>query len=453
MKRLSIFLLMLALSVVTSCKKNWLDEKPNTALFVPGTLSDCQILLDNNTRLNLREPEIGDIGSDDYFKLYTDWQTAQEAERNMYIWKPEIFGSEPSPEWRYEYEKIYYANAVLETVEKIEKKQENTSEWNAIKGSALFFRALGHYNLVSHFAKPYDVATAMNDLGIPIKTSADVNQKATRGNVKGVYDFIIADLSEAKALLPITVVSKTRPSKAGAQGLLANVYLMIGNYDKALENADEALGVQNTLLDYNTLDPASTSPFPRFNSEVIYHSVQITYGILPFGTGYVDTVLYQSYLVNDLRKVLFFRDRTVGYTFKGSYNQSGFSYFSGIATDELYLIRAESYARKGNASAAMNDLNTLLRTRWVTGTYIDMTASSPTDAISKILLERRKELIFRGRRWSDLRRLNKDPNYAITLRRILNGQSYTLPPNDPRYVYPIPNEEITRSGIEQNPRQ
>ncbi len=453
MKRFSICFLILVTVLSTSCEKKWLDEKPNTALFVPGTLSDCQILLDNNTRLNLREPEIGEIGADNYFKLYANWQTAQEAERNMYIWNPEIFGVEPSPEWRNEYEKIYYANAILETVEKIEKTTENTEQWNAIKGAALFFRALGHYNLVSLFAKPYDAATASGDLGIPIKTSADVNQASSRGNIQGVYDLIITDLAEAKNLLPVTVVAKTRPSKAGAQGLLADVYLTMGNYDKALENADQALGIQSTLLNYNTLNVASNSPFPRFNSEVIYHAVQITYGILTLGTGYIDTLLYQSYVANDLRKILFFRNRTVGYSFKGSYNQSGVSLFSGIATDELYLIRAECNARKGNASAAMNDLNTLLRTRWVTGTYTDMTASSPTEALSKILVERRKELAFRGRRWNDLRRLNKDPNFAITLKRILNGQTYTLPPNDLRYVYPIPNEEITRSGIEQNPRQ
>lgn len=453
MKLLSICFLILILAVLPSCKKNWLDEKPNTALFVPGTLTDCQILLDNNTKLNLREPEIGEIATDNYFKLYANWQTAQEPERNMYVWKPDIFGVEPSPEWRYEYEKIYYANAVLETLKKIEKISSNTDQWNAIKGSALFFRALGHYNLVSLFAKPYDAATATSDLGIPIKTSADVNQVASRGNIQGVYDLITADLTEAKSLLPVTVASKTRPSKTGAQGLLADVYLTMGNYDKAFENADQALGNNNVLLNYNTLSPSSTSPFPRFNSEVIYHCVQITYGILTLGTGYIDTLLYQSYAANDLRKVLFFRNRTVGYSFKGSYNQSGVSLFSGIATDELYLIRAECYARKSNTSAAMNDLNTLLRTRWATGTYTDMTASSQTDALNKILVERRKELAFRGRRWNDLRRLNKDPNYAITLKRILNSQTYTLPPNDLRYVYPIPNEEITRSGIEQNPRQ
>jgi hypothetical protein len=55
-------------------------------------------------------------------------------------------------------------------------------------------------------------------------------------------------------------------------------------------------------------------------------------------------------------------------------------------------------------------------------------------------------------RWIDLRRLNTDSRYAVTLTRNLNNQIYTLPPNDQRYVLPIPDLEIKLSGIEQNPR-
>jgi hypothetical protein len=68
------------------------------------------------------------------------------------------------------------------------------------------------------------------------------------------------------------------------------------------------------------------------------------------------------------------------------------------------------------------------------------------------LLERRKELCFRGLRWQDLRRLNKEPEYAKTLTRKIDGITYTLPPNDPKYVFPIPPNVIALSGMQQNPR-
>lgn len=454
MKQLIISLLIVTLFTTVSCKKDWLDEKPNKSLVIPTTLQDCQLLLDNNGIMNNREPGMGEVGADNYYKQYATWLTGREQERNMYTWKPDIFGTDISAEWWYEYEKIYYANAVLETVEKIEMTPGNSDQWKRIRGSALFFRATGHYNLVKLFAKLYDVASAATDPGIPVKTSADINIKATRGNVKAVYDQIIADLVEAKPLLPVLPDFKTRPSQTSTEAYLSDVYLTMSNYDKALEFATAALGHQNTLLNYNTLTTTVNAPFTRFNAEVIFHSNMLSYGMLSATSSFADTILYQSYTANDLRKVLFFRDRGVGlgFTFKGSYNQNSV-YFTGIATDELYLIRSECYARKNNLTEAMNDLNTLLRTRWKTGTFVDFTASTQTEALTKILTERRKELLFRGRRWNDLRRLNKEAGFAITLKRILNGETFTLPPNDLKYVYPIPPDEIKLSGLEQNPRQ
>jgi hypothetical protein len=67
------------------------------------------------------------------------------------------------------------------------------------------------------------------------------------------------------------------------------------------------------------------------------------------------------------------------------------------------------------------------------------------------LLERRRELLFRGLRFTDLLRLNKE-GYQIALLRNLNGQQYALPPNSPLYVLPIPPDEIALTGEEQNPR-
>jgi len=100
----------------------------------------------------------------------------------------------------------------------------------------------------------------------------------------------------------------------------------------------------------------------------------------------------------------------------------------------------------------MSDLNTLLRKRWKTGTYTDMTATDANDALAKVLTERRKELLFRSLRWTDLRRLNKESRFAVTLKRTLNGQDYTLAPNDLRDGLLIPQEVLNREPMPQNPR-
>ena len=99
----------------------------------------------------------------------------------------------------------------------------------------------------------------------------------------------------------------------------------------------------------------------------------------------------------------------------------------------------------------MKDYNTLFSNRFRTGTYVNATAISVDDALNKIIPERRKELLFRDLRWTDLRRLNKDSRFAVTLSRSLNSTIYTLPPNDIRYTLPIPDYVIALNGIQQNP--
>ena len=135
---------------------------------------------------------------------------------------------------------------------------------------------------------------------------------------------------------------------------------------------------------------------------------------------------------------------------KGSYAGNFFP-FGGLATDELYLIRAECAARAGDSNSAMADINTLLSARWRRGAFPGYTVGSAQEALDTVLLERRKELAFRGLRWTDLRRMNAE-GANITLTRNLNGTLYTLAPNSPLYVLPIPPDVISLSAIAQNVR-
>jgi hypothetical protein len=115
----------------------------------------------------------------------------------------------------------------------------------------------------------------------------------------------------------------------------------------------------------------------------------------------------------------------------------------------MYLVRAECEARKGLVASAMDDLNTLLIKRWKTGTFIPVTADNANEALQIILTERRKELIDRGLRWMDIKRLNKE-NANIVLVRKIEGQAYTLQPNANYYALPLPADVIKASGIPQN---
>jgi hypothetical protein len=196
-----------------------------------------------------------------------------------------------------------------------------------------------------------------------------------------------------------------------------------------------------------TLPARDKYPLAEFNKEVIFHSLLVNWGNIT-SDAIIDSSLYASYGMNDLRRTAFFDSS--GTLFRGSY-YGGKLLFSGLATDEMYLTRAECNARNGHITAAMDDLDTLLTYRYHTGAFVPVTASGTTDAIVKVLQERRKELLLRGLRWSDLRRLNRDSNFAVTITRTINGQTYTLTPNSFRYVFPVPDDVLQLSGIAQNP--
>jgi hypothetical protein len=163
----------------------------------------------------------------------------------------------------------------------------------------------------------------------------------------------------------------------------------------------------------------------------------------------IDTNLLEKYDTNDLRLMTFFFPYNGYYGFKGNYAASLYPSFSGIATDEMYLIRAECFARQGKVSKAIEDLNTLLLKRYRTGKYVPLSINNKEDALARILLERRKELLMRGLRWIDIKRLNKE-NYQITLVRKIGSQIYTLPPNSGYFALPLPDDIIRITGMKQN---
>lgn len=57
--------------------------------------------------------------------------------------------------------------------------------------------------------------------------------------------------------------------------------------------------------------------------------------------------------------------------------------------------------------------------------------------ISEILNERARELAFEGHRWFDLRRTTR-PRMV----KVLQGKTYILEQDDPRYTIPIPRDAI-----------
>jgi len=433
---------------VVGCTK-YLDAIPDQGLTVPQTLADFQQMLENEKMFN-NAPALGEFGTDDIALPDDILATRNIAFQNGYLYAKDIFAGLVNQDWNNAYEKIYYANIVLAGIDRIEEKNVAGTDINFVKGWALFCRANAFYDLQEIFGQPYRPSTAASDLGIPLKLGTNLTEQVARSTVQDTYQRIIDDLEEAAVLLPVEVskVNRSMPSKSAAYGLLARVYLMTQNYVHSLRSANSSLALYNTLVDYNTINTTVRQPFNPLLDEIIYHSLQLAY--LPIGCP-MDNALYDSYHTNDLRKILFFNNTTNTVAFKGYYSGSSIAH-NGLATDEIYLTQAECNARLGDSQKALDALNTLLVKRYKTGLYIPYTLINTPDVLKLVLTERRKECVFRNLRWPDLRRLNQDTRFAKTINHTYKGITYQLLPNDPKYTFPIPDEEVRLSGIQQNNR-
>jgi tetratricopeptide (TPR) repeat protein len=465
---IQLVIAILLLSILCfSCKKGWLEVKPRKELVVPITIADFQALMDNTTsgggvRFNGQGPVWDEIAIGNFYVIDVDYDPLVPTQRNNYIWASDIYETETSTiEWNAPYQRVFYSNIILEGLAKIVPTNNSEQvEWNQAKASALFFRAYNHYNIAKLFCKSYDENSANSDLGIPLRMESDINIPSTRSTVQQTYDQILSDLKEAQSLVSIQkpfsgdFKTQTRPNKAAILAMIARVYLAMSNYDSAFVYADKCLSIYNKLMNYNndpSISSSGTFRVARFNSETLFYDEGNAFTV--FSKCFIDSQ-YQMYTQNDKRKVVFCRSTTTGYKFSGSYAPSAATFFLGLATDEIYLIRAECYARKGNKTDALNDLNALWQMRWnnAAGTFIPIGANDANEALLNILAERRKELCFRGLLWSDLRRLNKESQFAVTIKRVVHNQTYTLLPNSHSYVLPIPPDVIQLSGIQQNQR-
>ncbi|MFA6275592.1 MAG: RagB/SusD family nutrient uptake outer membrane protein [Pedobacter sp.] len=453
-----IFLVVAALSF--NCKKEdeFLDEKPDQSLILPASLEDYEKLLNNTGVFNNGTiPNQGTISSDEFYVTDAVFNSlSSNAGRNLYKWTKDIDEGTSSGDniWNAAYKQVYYCNIILDGIPKLTIAPSQQAKFNNLKGMALFFRSWAFYHLVQTYGMPYDEITSKTDLGIPLRLTADINLKSTRATVEQCYAQIISDLEISLTLLQERNDHKTLPSGLAALGFLARVNLALRHYDKAFDYADRFLAKNSVLTDYNIFSASRTSSIhTAFIDEDIFN-VTINTGLTVANrtTARIDPAFVATYNDNDLRKRLYFRTSNNEIFFKGSYNYMG-QHYVGIATDEVYLIRSECFARKGNAIAALGDLNTLLMARWKSGVaYPPIVAQNSQEALAKILVERRKELLFRGLRWTDLRRFNKENGFETTLTRTVNGETYSLPPNDQRYAIPLPVSEIQLSGLEQNKR-
>lgn len=438
--------------ILAGCDK-FLDEKSDIKLSIPETFEDLRALMNYEGQLNRSFPSLLESGSDDYYVKTNVLKSRSEPEQLVYMWENNFQRSD-NASWDNLYNIIMIANIVLEGLDRIDGGLEIERE--VLMGEALFVRSYAYFNLAQIFCLPYDFENKESLLGLPLRTSSDYSVKFERASMAETYSFIINDLLKAIDLLPAEVQFKSRPSKSAAIGVLAKIHLIMGMYEEARYYANEALQFNSKLLDYNELDETLRIPFPIAHDEIIYYGFSGSGYFLASSRAFIPKELYNLYQEKDLRKKLFFNISSSGdVQFKGNYDGVGGNYFAGIATDELYLITTESNIRLGDVEKGLSFLNKLLRLRYETGEFVDYVNLSGKDALELVLTERRKQLVKRGIRWTDLRRYLNEPDLVKTLyRKLDNGEDnseYKLEPDSKNYFYPIPPDVVRIHKYEQSP--
>ncbi|MEN5055880.1 RagB/SusD family nutrient uptake outer membrane protein [Sphingobacterium kitahiroshimense] len=446
----NIFLITIcALFVFQSCDQ-YLDMKPQASVAIPETMEDVRALLNDADILNQSGSSLLENGTDDYYIDDNSLKNMVETYQGMYLWRKNYTALDISADWYGGYRAVMTTNVILEALDRI--KDGDTMEKKAMRGEALFIRAFVHYCQAQIYS---EIGQLNSDTkpGIPIRLTSDYGVVSKRGTVAENVAAILKDLNEAAVLLPETTVSKIKPSKVAVYALLSRIYLSFSKYDEAENYADLALQRYNKILDLNSIDLTSMTPFTIGHDEIIYAMYGRNGNLLLQANA--NRALYSQYGDNDLREKAYFYDKGNGHIgFKGNYTGLFSTLFTGLTTDELMLNAAECAARKGDLGKAAKQINHLLLHKWKTGTYSSIVFSDKEQAIDLILRERRKELIFRGVRWSDIKRLNREMGREMVLQRKNDTGNVIaeLPPNDNRYYYLIPEDVIRQTGMEQNIR-
>ncbi len=491
-----LFLLTIGLSILGGCSK--LVEEPVGLLSPDGffsTTQDIQTAVDGalthaiNEEIWGRKLSIALMLRSDMVNLQST-QT-RRVEMNMHS----ITGNNEMvyDPWTRIWLGISAANNAIAGAEDVDAEADIK---NPVTAQAYFARAFYYFHLVRLFGDiPYFDA--------PI-SDAEAAMSVEKTPTAEVYENILADLEYAKEWLPETVASRAIPSKAAASSYIALVYLTMGDYQNAWNEAKDVIekaGTYNLALDpdYQALfdaDRIDASLEPIFALD--YNNVEAddnSYDQIAPMTGIrgddgwsvaVPTLaVFESFDSLDYRRNVCFQteatinDSLVDYhsfDISGHEHAANWPYiakytrypgeyargskratshnYSMLRYAEVLLIAAEAAVELGDQASALMYVNQVrARARQggqsTSGGYTEATippSTEPADltsvTVEDVLEERRIELAFECKRWYDIKRRQLGDQVFSA-----SGFEGAKPDWDASvdYLTPIPEQEVERN--------
>ena len=465
MKKVTTILAICVVLMLTGCN-DYLDIKPKGEK-IPKTVTDYETLLNYESVQKVSDTYPTYLTDDVYLPDVAQGtatpglNSVDQSILNLYLFKKDVFGeAQDDGFWFASYNRIYYYNTVIDNIMDAEGPSEQQK--HSIRAEALISRALEYLYLVNGYAKHYDVRTAETDPGVPLILDEDISKKdLVRASVKDVYAQIQSDLQAALPNLPAQPKGNAfRASKAAGYGILAKMYLYMGNYAEALKAANAVLEMNNSLLDLKKYAVVKVqSSIGRTNvPQDIDNPENIYIKFAPYVYGLSSKVFGSDELISlfsedDMRLQVYFTKNfrnipTDKYVW-APYLRANLA----VSSPEIYLIAAECEAREGSVERAMSLINKLRDNRIKNNT--PLVAIDRSDALQKVLEERRRELAMSGMvRYIDLKRLNVESQLAKTVTHVTSEGTFSLEPNSPLYVLPIPAKvmRFNKNSMQQNER-
>ncbi|SDX04582.1 Starch-binding associating with outer membrane [Hydrobacter penzbergensis] len=377
--------------------------------------------------------------------------------QSLFRWTFSLGDKEIASPWATAYQIIGRANSILGHIGTVPVKNvSEETKRNQLKGELLAIRAFQHFDLYRAYA--YAPVYTPDAAAVPYITRTDLDSKPSRPATADFFKLLKQDISDAETLLAQqTSSTNIRMGLNALQSLEARVALYAGDWQGAID--------KSSLL-INKIPLATPNVFPAIwqdqsDAEVIFKLKRtnrsafrpgdvwknVATGIVYFAPALKLMRLYDS--ANDVRYSSYFA--TDSSLIAGGQLPNTINKYAGqpgalnladvkvFRTAEMYLIRAEAYARMGRLADGTNDLNTLRAAR-IQG-YTSQSFASNTDLIRAILTERYKELAFEGHRLFDLRRTNSNiERLADDLPAGITKN--LLQPSESVYHTPIPQAEL-----------
>lgn len=386
--------------------------------------------------------------------------------------------------WSSAYSAILGCNKALTAINEGKFSRDGVSDEqiNNIKAENLFLRALAYFDLVRVYAQPYGYIkangiTGVEAMGVPIVLKDDLSARPSRNTVAEVYEnLIIPDLVEAERLMSDSYVRAgvkdvvATVTKPVIQALMARVYLHHEDWQLAADYATKVIkNGRFRLLSgdrFVSMWDGSVDVAPQSGSEIIFEVYvsqsdgsrsdlgdYLTAPEVAGGAGYgdvrVSNDLIDLYDATDVRLTGLTKtnSRYPGYRWSTKYPGKGgllaYNNVPVLRISEMYLIRSEAIYRGATVSGvtAIDDLN-----RVATNRNAEAYASVTLDNLFE---ESRKEFLFEGHIFFDMKRLQKSlvrTDYDLDpLTKNIDFPSY-------RWALPIPeNDILNNDNIDQNP--